>query len=96
MRINNAKTTMIHIKADPRVKDEVYLIIDEMGLTLSAVVNAFLKQLIRTREVSFSAGNAMTPYMQKVIKDARSDVNRYKFRAMPFEDLLNDDLLDKS
>lgn len=85
------KTTKIHIKVDPRAKDEVQIIIDDMGLTLSGVINAFLKQLIRTREITFSAGNAMTPYMQKVMAEARKDINRYQFRAMPFEDLFDDD-----
>lgn len=86
------KTTKIHINMDPRVKDEAQIIIDEMGLTLSGVINAFLKQLIRTREITFSAGDVMTPYMQRVIKDACSNVNRYKFRAMPLEDILRDDM----
>jgi addiction module RelB/DinJ family antitoxin len=87
------KTTRIHIKVDPRVKDEAYIIIDDMGLTLSGVINAFLKQLIRTREITFSAGDVMTPYMKKVIAEARKDINRYQFRAMPFDDVLTEDMI---
>ena len=83
------KTTRIHIKADPRVKEQAQLIIDEMGLTLSGVINAFLKQLIRTREVRFSAGDNMTQYLRDVIIESKKDVNKYKFKAMPFEDVLD-------
>lgn len=87
------KTTKIHIKVDPRVKDEVQIIIDDIGLTLSGVINAFLKQLVRTREITFSAGDTMTPYMKKVIAEARKDINRYQFRAMPFDDVFTEDMI---
>lgn len=84
------KTTRIHIKADPRVKEEAQLIIDEMGLTLSGVINAFLKQLIRTRQVNLAVDDKkMTDYLEKVIAESRKDINRYKFKAMPFEDVLD-------
>lgn len=83
------KTTTIHIKIDERVKEEVQFIVDEMGLTVSGVINAFLRQLIRTREINFTAKNKMTPYFEKIIKESRSDVNRYKFRAMPLEDVFD-------
>lgn len=93
MNKKDTKNTMINIKADMRVKQEAQLIIDEMGLTLSGVINAFLKQLIRTREITFHAGDTMTPYMKKVIAEARKDINRYQFRAMPFDDVLTDDMI---
>ena len=87
------KTTKIHIKVDPRVKDEVQIIIDDIGLTLSGVINAFLKHPVRTREITFSAGDTMTPYMKKVIAEARKDINRYQFRAMPFDDVFTEDMI---
>ncbi|MBP6975020.1 MAG: type II toxin-antitoxin system RelB/DinJ family antitoxin [Candidatus Pacebacteria bacterium] len=93
MNKKDTKNTMINIKADIRVKQEAQLIIDEMGLTLSGVINAFLKQLIRTREITFYAGDTMTPYMKKVIAEARKDINRYKFRAMPFDDVFTEDMI---
>lgn len=80
---------MIHIKADARVKREAQMIIDNMGLTLSGVINAFLRQLIRTREVRFNADDDMNPYLEEVINRSRKDVNRYKFKAMPLEDILD-------
>ena len=46
--------TLISIKVDKEVKEKAQEIARELGFTLSAIVNAYLKQFIRTREVYFS------------------------------------------
>ena len=45
--------TVINIKTDKKVKDEAKKIAEEMGLSLSAVINAQLKQLVREQEMRF-------------------------------------------
>lgn len=85
------KTVKIHVKIDLRVKEESQFIADEMGLTLSSIINATLKQLIRTREVSFAAHGAKTPYLEKLIQEARNDRNRFKTDVMELEDVLDID-----
>lgn len=88
------KTTMINIKADSKVKEEVQSILEEMGLSLSGVINAFLKNLIRTREVRFTAGNKMTPYLERVIEESERDFKEGKLgKPMALEEALN--YLDK-
>ncbi len=83
------KITLIHIKADIKVKEEAQFIADELGLTLTGVINAFLKQLIRTREVRFNAGNKMTPYLEKIIAESRKDMNKYRLEPMTLEEALD-------
>ena len=46
--------TLISIKVDKEVKEKAQEIARELGFSLSAIVNAYLKQFIRTREVYFS------------------------------------------
>ena len=45
---------LINIKVDREVKEKAQEIARELGFSLSAIVNAYLKQFIRTREVHFS------------------------------------------
>jgi addiction module RelB/DinJ family antitoxin len=84
------KTIMINIKADVKVKKQVQSILEEIGLNLSGVINAFLKNLIRTREVRFTAGNKMTPYLERVIEESRRDLKQGKLgKPMTLEEALD-------
>ena len=49
------KTAQLQVKIDPQLKVEAALVAEEMGLTLSGVITAFLKQLVRDRAVTFTA-----------------------------------------
>lgn len=48
-------TAAIYIKTDPHVKEKAQRVAQELGLSLSAILNAYLKQLIHTKTVTFSA-----------------------------------------
>ncbi|MBI2613440.1 MAG: type II toxin-antitoxin system RelB/DinJ family antitoxin [Candidatus Levybacteria bacterium] len=47
-------TAVINIKTDPKVKAQAKKIARKLGFSLSSIINAFLKQLIKTRRVTFS------------------------------------------
>lgn len=47
------KTAPINIRTHPRVKKEAQKIADQLGLNLSTVLDAYLRQFIRTKEVYF-------------------------------------------
>ena len=53
--------TMINIKTDKEVKENAQKIARELGLPLSTVINAYLKEFIRDREVSFSLEPRLRP-----------------------------------
>lgn len=65
--------TIINIKTDKEVKENAQKIAADLGLTLSAVVNASLKQFIRSKEVYFSAIPRMTPELEELIGRVRKD-----------------------
>ncbi len=66
------KTSALSIKIDPKVKRDASKVADELGFSLSAIVNASLKNLVRTKTISYSLLEP-TPLLQSAIASARAD-----------------------
>ncbi|MBI2314551.1 type II toxin-antitoxin system RelB/DinJ family antitoxin [Candidatus Daviesbacteria bacterium] len=66
--------TVIHIKADKEVKENAQKAAKDLGLTLSDVINAALRNFIRTREVIFSDIPQMTPELEKMLDEVEGDI----------------------
>lgn len=70
-------TAAIYIKTDPDVKEKAQSVAHELGLSLSAILNAYLKQLIKTKTVTFSSidekPNAAT---KAVMKQAEENLKK--------------------
>ena len=64
------KTAMLNVKIDPKVKREASKIAEDLGFSLSAIVNASLKELTRRRSISFSVLEP-SPMLKKTIREAR-------------------------
>ncbi len=67
-------TTVIHIKADKEVKENAQNAAKDLGLTLTDVINAALRNFIRTREVIFSDIPQMTPELEKRLEKVEEDI----------------------
>jgi len=65
--------TVITLKADKEVKESAQKVAAELGLTLSAVVNASLKQFVREKSLNVSVASRMTPRLEKIAAQARKD-----------------------
>jgi addiction module RelB/DinJ family antitoxin len=76
--------TMINIKADKEVKESAQKVAKDLGLPLSSVINAFLKEFIRNRHISFSAIPRMTPYLESVLGKVEKDIKDKKNMVGPF------------
>ena len=50
-------STIINLKTNPSLKKEAKQIASELGLTLSGVINGYLKQFVRTKTVYFTLNN---------------------------------------
>lgn len=87
--------TLINIKADKKVKEKAQKVAKELGLPLSTVINAYLKQFIRNKEVYFSSAPRMTPELETLIRQSRNDMRAGK-NISPIFDSTNemDDYLD--
>jgi len=59
-----SKTT-INIKADKEIKEKAQKVARNLGMPLSTVINAYLKQFIRTREVHFYLEGELKPSVKR-------------------------------
>ena len=73
-----AKTT-INIKADKEIKKKAQKVARDLGMPLSTVINAYLNQFVRTKEVHFYLEGELKPAVKKrldrLTKEARKGKN---------------------
>lgn len=66
--------TVLTVKIDPAVKKSAQEVAQSMGLTLSALVNTYLRQVSITRRVELFAPEIATPQMEKIIAEAEKEI----------------------
>ncbi len=66
--------TLINIKADKEVKEGAQELAQELGLPLSVVVNAYLKDFIRNRGINISAVPRMSRQLETIIGGVEKDL----------------------
>ncbi|OGL35356.1 hypothetical protein A3F65_01460 [Candidatus Saccharibacteria bacterium RIFCSPHIGHO2_12_FULL_47_16b] len=66
--------TTISVSIDKTTKDEAQNLAQSLGLTLSSLINAYLKQVIITRRIELYAPEPMTPKLEKLIAEAEAEV----------------------
>lgn len=65
---------VVTTKIDPETKKEAMKTAAALGMPLSVVIKAFLKQFIRTKSVAFSVpSEEPTPYMIEELKKSEED-----------------------
>ena len=67
-------TAIVNVKVNPIVKREAQKVAEKMGLSLSALVNGFLKHLIKTKTVTFSTSEEPTPYLLRALRESKEDI----------------------
>jgi len=77
------KTTM-HIKVDKEIKEKSAKIAQRLGLSLSTVVNASLRNFVKTETFSVSTAEEMTPYMESWLAEIEEDKKTGKNISGPF------------
>lgn len=65
--------TILNIKTDKHVKLAAKRAAEEIGMPLGTIVNAFLRQFGRDKEIAFSAPYKPTKYLEKVIDEAERE-----------------------
>ncbi len=77
-------STIINIKTDQELKKEAQKIVSDLGLSLSGVLNGFLKQLVRDKAIVFTLNESVpSSYLLNSIKTAkqnRKDGNFHSFK----------------
>ncbi|MDD5318227.1 MAG: type II toxin-antitoxin system RelB/DinJ family antitoxin [Candidatus Pacebacteria bacterium] len=76
--INHTKT-LISIKMDKSLKLDAKKTADEMGISLSTVINAFLRQFVRSKEVTFSIAPRPTASLIRSITRSEKEYKKGHF-----------------
>ena len=67
-------TTVINIRTQTRVKEQLQRLAEDLGLTVSGLINGLIKQVIRTKKVEFSVEEEIpSPYLIKALKESAED-----------------------
>lgn len=77
-------TATIFIKTEPKVKKEAQKTAQELGFSLSSILNAFLRQFVKTKTITFSAkelDEIPNEYFKQELKQALKD--RKEGKASP-------------
>jgi addiction module RelB/DinJ family antitoxin len=78
--------TIINIKVDREVKDQIVEIAKEMGVPLSTIANAFFKKLIKERSFTITAPLVPTKELEKILIKARKNIREGKNLSPSFTD----------
>lgn len=69
-------TTVMTLKTDKAIKGKAQKIAKSMGFSLGTLLNAFMRQIVREKEISFSAirREQLRPEMQALLEEAERDL----------------------
>jgi DNA-damage-inducible protein J len=70
--------TALNIKTDKDIKQKAQKIAGELGLPLSSIINAYLRQFVREEEIYFSIASTMTHQLEVIIEEAEKDLAQNK------------------
>lgn len=75
--------TVINIKTKKDLKQKAQKTAGDLGLSLSAVINAYLRQFVRNKAVYFSLAPTMTPELENLLGKIEYDIQRGKNISQP-------------
>jgi antitoxin component of RelBE/YafQ-DinJ toxin-antitoxin module len=79
--------TVINIKLSKSLKQDAQALADEIGIPLSTVVIANLKEFVRSRSLAVSALPRLKPEIEKELGEAIADYNASRNISGSFNDL---------
>ena len=77
-------TAVINIKTHPKLKQELKAVAKELGLSVGAIINAYVRELVRERRVVFSAPPALNHRTQSLLESIDRDIRAGKNADGPF------------
>lgn len=70
--------TVLNVKTDKDIKYKAKKLAEELGLPLSVVVNAYLRQFVRNKGVYFSVIPQMSKALEGMLGNIESDLRKKK------------------
>ena len=66
--------TFLNVKIDKDTKVKAQRVAKKLGLSVSAMVNAYLKEVVRTKRVAYATESEQpNAYLAKILKEAEAD-----------------------
>lgn len=69
---------VINIKTEVETKKQAQYLASELGVSLSALINAYLKELVRTKKVKFSLDEVPSEYLKRLMRKAEQNLKQGK------------------
>jgi len=63
----------MNIRIDEDTRKQLNDFAGQVGIPAASLVNASIKQMLRSKQVTFNTNLEPTPYLEKIIKEAESD-----------------------
>jgi len=76
--------TILNIKTDPDTKQQLKEFAAELGVPVSAIMNAQIKQMLRDRKIVLSTELEPTPYLEKIMRQVEADLKTGRNISPPF------------
>ena len=76
-------TTVINLKTKKDLKNNAQKIAAELGLSLSAIINGYLRQFVRNRAAYFSVAPQMSNELENLLAGVEYDIQRKKNLSKP-------------
>ena len=87
-------TAVINIKTNPQVKAKAQKVAEELGFSLSSLINGYLRHLVKTKAVHFTSSEEPSDWLIKILKENEKDIKAGRIISFKnFEDEM--DYLDK-
>lgn len=76
--------TVINIKTDREVKEAAKKLAHELGIPLSTIINAQLKEFVRAKSLHLSTSKRMSPYLEALLGQTEKDIKQKMRISLPF------------
>ena len=70
--------TIFNIKTDPSTKQQIQEFAAELGVPVSVIMNAQIKQMLRDRKIILSTELEPSPYLVKIMEQVEKDLKTGK------------------
>lgn len=74
-------TAVIQIRTNPKLKKQAQDVADELGFSLSSLIKAFLKNVTKTKSVTFTTEEHPSPWLVKQIGEAQEDIKNNDYHS---------------
>jgi addiction module antitoxin, relB/dinJ family len=78
-------TVTTSIKLDENIKRQAQEVAKSAGLTLSALINSYLTQVVATRHIELYAPEPMTPQLEALLTEIESSIATGDNLSKPFD-----------